>query len=379
MRDQRNILSLAAAVAAMTACATAIASAQNYQYQSKPSITYQPSQRSQPSAAIADLSIDATVADLPVAAAGAALAAADHDQYLAFDIAADDVRAEHPALFIATLAEPSAIRAAAARARAFQPAAADGASLAQNSARCANSDKSMQPDTSIGGCNAVIQETAKNLAAAYFFRGAAHVAKSDFDRAIADYTQAIAIDPTESDYLNSRAAIYEQKNDMTRAMADYDAAIKLNPKSAYAYNNRGASFQRKGDYARASTDYGEVTRLQPKNPDAWAARCWVRAAAGREVQQALNDCNESLKLKADQPDVLDTRGFVYLRLGKMDDAIKDYDAALKLESKLLSALYGRGVAKARKGDKAGGISDITAAKSMKSDIESEFSRYGIRQ
>jgi len=166
---------------------------------------------------------------------------------------------------------------------------------------------------------------------------------------------------------------------MTRAMADYDAAIKLNPKSAYAYNNRGASFQRKGDYARASTDYGEVTRLQPKNPDAWAARCWVRAAAGREVQQALNDCNESLKLKADQPDVLDTRGFVYLRLGKMDDAIKDYDAALKLESKLLSALYGRGVAKARKGDKAGGISDITAAKSMKSDIESEFSRYGIRQ
>lgn len=75
--------------------------------------------------AIADLSIDATVADLPVAAAGAALAAADHDQYLAFDIAADDVRAEHPALFIATLAEPSAIRAAAARARAVQPAAAD--------------------------------------------------------------------------------------------------------------------------------------------------------------------------------------------------------------------------------------------------------------
>jgi tetratricopeptide (TPR) repeat protein len=236
----------------------------------------------------------------------------------------------------------------------------------------------VQPDASIGGCNAVIQETAKNLAAAYFFRGAANVAKNDFDRAIADYTQAITIDPTESDYLNSRAAIYEQKNDMTRAMADYDAAIKLNPKSAYAYNNRGASFQRKGDFARASTDYGEVTRLQPNNPDAWAARCWVRAAAGREVQQALSDCNESLKLKADQADVLDTRGFANLRLGKMDDAIKDYDAALKLDAKLPGALYGRGVAKTRKGDKAGGIADITAAKTMESDVESEFSRYGIR-
>ena len=98
------------------------------------------------------------------------------------------------------------------------------------------------PEASIGGCNAVIQETAKNLAAAYFFRGAAYVAKNDFDRAIADYTQAIAIDPTESDYLNSRAAIYEQKSDMTRAMADYDAAIKLDPKSVYAYNNRAPAF-----------------------------------------------------------------------------------------------------------------------------------------
>ena len=145
-------------------------------------------------------------------------------------------------------------------------------------------------------------------------------------------------------------------------MADYDQAIKLNPKSVYAYNNRGASFQRKGDFARASADYGEVTRLQPNNPDAWSARCWVRAAGGREVQQALSDCNQALKLKADRADVLDTRGFVHLRLGKMDDAIKDYDAALKLDPKLAGALYGRGVAKMKKGDKAGGSADIAAAK-----------------
>jgi tetratricopeptide (TPR) repeat protein len=218
----------------------------------------------------------------------------------------------------------------------------------------------------------------KSLAAAYFYRGAAYVAKNDFDRAVADYTQAITMDPTESDYFNSRAAIHEHKKDMTRAMADYDQAIKLNPKSAYAYNNRGASFQRKGDFARASSDYGEVVRLQPENPDAWAARCWVRAAGGREVQQALSDCNQSLKLKADAPDVLDTRGFAHLRLGKMDEAIKDYDAALKLDPKLAGALYGRGVAKMRKNDKAGGGADMTAAKGMKSDVDAEFARYGIR-
>jgi tetratricopeptide (TPR) repeat protein len=252
------------------------------------------------------------------------------------------------------------------------------AALAQNSTRCLNSDKSVQPDASIGGCNVVIQETVKNLAAAYYYRGAAHVAKRDFDRAIADYNQAIVINPTEADYLNARAGAYEGKNDLARAMADYDKAIQLNPKSVYAYNNRGASFQRKGDFARASADYGEVTRLQPNNADAWAARCWVRAAGGREVQQALADCNQALKIKADAPDVLDTRGFVNLRLGKVDDAIKDYDAALKLDPKLAGALYGRGIARMKRGDRNGASADIAAAKSISSDIEAEFSRYGLR-
>jgi tetratricopeptide (TPR) repeat protein len=261
--------------------------------------------------------------------------------------------------------------------QANQPALTSAA-LAQNSARCLNSDKSVQPDASIGGCNAVIQETTKNLAAAFYYRGSAFTAKRDFDRALADFNHAISIDPTEADYLNGRAGAYEGKNDIERAMADYDKAIKLNPKSVYALNNRGATFQRKGDYARASSDYGEVTRLQPNNADAWAARCWVRAAGGREVQQALADCNAALKIKSDAPDVLDTRGFVNLRLGKMDDAIKDYDAAIKLDPKLAGALYGRGLAKMKKGDKAGASADMTAAKSIKSDIESEFSRYGIR-
>jgi hypothetical protein len=45
---------------------------------------------------------------------------------------------------------------------------------------------------------------------------------------------------------------------------------------------------------------------------------------------------------------------------------------------LPGALYGRGIAKARKGDKTGGSADIAAAKAMKSDVETEFSRYGIR-
>jgi hypothetical protein len=57
---------------------------------------------------------------------------------------------------------------------------------------------------------------------------------------------------------------------------------------------------------------------------------------------------------------LSTRGFVYLRLDRLDEAIADYDAALKLNPKMAGPLYGRGIARQKKGDQAGGDADIAA-------------------
>jgi tetratricopeptide (TPR) repeat protein len=258
-----------------------------------------------------------------------------------------------------------------------QPLASAAAS-AQAATACMNEKKSASVDAAIKGCDAVISETLKNLANAYYFRGTAKFGKSDFDGAIGDYGQALRLDPSDPDYLNSRAAAYEAKKDIDRALADYNEAIKTNPNSIFAYNNRGAVFQRKGDFARAAADYGEVTRLQPNNLDAWSARCWVRAISPGQTQQALTDCNAALKIKADAADVLDTRGFIYLKLGQSDNAIKDYDAALKGDPKLAGSLYGRGLAKLRKGDRNGGSTDMAAAKAIKSDIAEEFSRYGLK-
>lgn len=258
-----------------------------------------------------------------------------------------------------------------------QPPASSAAS-AQAAAACMNDKKSASVDTAIKGCDTVISETLKNLANAYYFRGTAKFGKKDFDGAIGDYGQALRLDPSDIDYLNSRAAAYEAKKDIDHAMADYNEAIKTNPNSIYAYNNRGAVFQRKGDFARAAADYGEVTRLQPNNLDAWSARCWVRAISPGQTQQALTDCNAALKIKADATDVLDTRGFIYLKLGQSDNAIKDFDAALKGDPKLAGSLYGRGLAKLRKGDRNGSSADMAAAKAIKSDIAEEFSRYGLK-
>ena len=197
-----------------------------------------------------------------------------------------------------------------------------------------NEQKSASVDTAIKGCDAVIGETLKNLANAYYFRGSAKFGKSDFDGAIGDYGQALQLDPVGR-------RLSQQPRRCLRSQEGYrPRAGRLQPGhqdqpqfDLRLQQSRRSVFQRKGDFARAAADYGEVTRLQPNNIDAWSARCWVRAISPGQTQQALADCNAALKIKPDAADVLDTRGFVYLKLGQTDNAIKDYDAALKLDPK----------------------------------------------
>jgi tetratricopeptide (TPR) repeat protein len=88
------------------------------------------------------------------------------------------------------------------------------------------------------------------------------------------------------------------------------------------------------------------------------------------------DCNEAIKLDRNDSRILDSRAFVYLKLGQLDKSIADYDAALKIDPELGDSLYGRGVAKKRKGDSVGGA-DIVAAKAIRANIVEEYKKYGI--
>jgi tetratricopeptide (TPR) repeat protein len=142
-----------------------------------------------------------------------------------------------------------------------------------------------------------------------------------------------------------------------------------------AYINRAGAYAMSGDHKRAIDDYGEALKLEPGEAILWDARCHFRAVVG-DLQAALADCTESLRLR---PSIvaLGTRGFVLLKLGRLDEAIAQYDEGLKVYAKSAHSLYGRGVARRKKGDVAGGDADIAAAKASKGDIADLFAQWGV--
>ena len=93
-------------------------------------------------------------------------------------------------------------------------------------------------DRWIRGCTSVIEsgkrESRKNRAIAYSNRGVAYWKKSEYDRAIADYTEAIALDPNDAIAYSNRGAAYKKRGEVDRAIADYTKAIALDPNYANA-------------------------------------------------------------------------------------------------------------------------------------------------
>ena len=143
-----------------------------------------------------------------------------------------------------------------------------------------------------------------------------------------------------------------------------------------AYTDRGGAYEHKGQYDRAIADFDRAIALRPDGV-AFNDRCFARAIANRDLGAALADCNRALELLANDTSVLDSRGFVYFRLGQFDKAIADYDAALRGDPESASSLYVRGLAKRHKGDTAGGDADIAAAKVIDPKVANTYAGYGV--
>src|ERR1700736_2539625 len=96
-------------------------------------------------------------------------------------------------------------------------------------------------------------------------------AKASGDEAIAACSRVIGSGVKGADasraFLN-RGVEYVAKGDLDHAIADYDEAIRLDPKFVNAYYRRGNSYYSKGDYDRAIADYDEAIRLDPKYANA---------------------------------------------------------------------------------------------------------------
>ena len=224
--------------------------------------------------------------------------------------------------------------------------------------------RSQDPDKVIPACTKMAEDrtdTPHNRAVAYYDRGNAYKDLKDYDRALADYGDALKLDPRYAHAYLNRGFVYAAKNDADHALADLNRSIQLDPGGTLAYFNRGIVYRvGKHNADAAIADFTEVIKRNPDSGEAYYER-GLAYADKSDFRRALVDYDQAVKRSPKEAQLLFARGFAYRSMNKFEPAVADFDAAIQIDAGYAAAYEARGFTYRLRGDLDRAIGDYSEA------------------
>ena len=217
-------------------------------------------------------------------------------------------------------------------------------------------------DERVAACSRALalNPDAKDASRYHYYRAITYHDQRRFDQAIADYDEALRLDPDNVSAYAFRGIFYSQaSHDYDRAIADLDQAIRRDPGQGYLYHFRGAAYQRGGDYDQALADFDQAIRLLPVG-DNYAYRAGVWYDKGN-YDRALSDIAQAMRLDPRRAEAYRVRARVYEAQGYHDRAMSDADIAVRLDPKNAATYADRGALLASQGNDDRAIVDLDEA------------------
>jgi tetratricopeptide (TPR) repeat protein len=134
--------------------------------------------------------------------------------------------------------------------------------------------------------------------------------------------------------------------------------IKKHPDKADYYNRRAEARAYKKDLENALEDLNEAIRLNPKEHSYWVNRGTVFGALNKP-DKALEDFKKAIGLKSTEV-ARAYRGTLYLEQAAFDNAIEDFTEAIRLNPNYTPAYTNRGIAYSNTGEYKKALLDYEA-------------------
>jgi len=224
----------------------------------------------------------------------------------------------------------------------------------------------------------VIKYEGKTNSLPYWNRGQYFRSNGEFNKALQDYSQAVAIDPQNPELYNSRGKTYfdmamsgkyesQSKELVQKALKDYTEALKIptvKPKSkAEILINRGAAFGSQQNFQQSIQDITDGLKIDPSNENGYFNRSIAYYTVG-QLDNALSDYDQYLKYQPNNANVWYESGMILRAKGNNQEAIRRLSNAIRLDPGLGIAYVERARAYVQANDKTSARQDYQRAQQL---------------
>lgn len=154
----------------------------------------------------------------------------------------------------------------------------------------------------------------------------------DRESGLRELALAIEHEPHDATLRSERGILCTWNGDFAGAIAEYDEAIRIDPTVIDPYLFRGVAHNAIGELEQAIGDYRRALAIDPRNTDVHCRLAWLFATSPHPAFRSAGDAMEhSLKafdLGSWRPDVLDVFAASYAEMGDFAQAVKYQELAL---------------------------------------------------
>ena len=259
--------------------------------------------------------------------------------------------------------------------------------------------RNLSGDASLAACERAIASRkfkGEDLAALYGLRGWRKQEKYDIEGALTDYREALRLNPNTAWIYNSRGVLYRDAGDYDRALADFDAAVALE-EWADPYASRGWVYSQKGEHGLARQDYEKALASNPTpelkqklqalldtmdkaDPD-------YKACDSGSGEAAIAACDRAIgsnKFSGRSLSILyNDRGYLRMMDSRLDEGLADLNEAIRIDPYSAYAHWNRAEIYRHKGELTSAKADYERALSLgpraedKPKIEAALAALGV--
>jgi tetratricopeptide (TPR) repeat protein len=178
--------------------------------------------------------------------------------------------------------------------------------------------------------------------------------------AIAQYRQALDIDPAQAEpHSNLGDALFQQGR-TGDALAQCIEALRIDPANANAHNNLGRVLDKEGRTAEAVAQYREALRINPALAEACNNLGAVLCRQGR-TEEAISQYRAALRLNPAFAEAHCNLGIALQKEGLAQDALAEYRTALRIDPAFAGTHFNLGILLLQQGNPQEAISEFREA------------------